>query len=195
MDSAERLQTLVVRCGDVQFGLDASVVRESAHLAGSDQDAAIGSVGGAEYLGQFFGLPRCAAAAGSLVSLSVPGRVALSVDHVVGSVELERSDISPLPVHFRAAERQWFHGCVLYANTLLLLVSTHYLLERVGTVATPLLSEPPGPLGEASAPQPECPGEQSWDLFFAEMDQLLNTIEQQRMTNDEPLPWAELQTI
>ena len=153
-------------------------------------------IGGAQYLGEFFGLPRSeGAAARSLVRLSVPERVALSVDHVAGSVELERSDISPLPVHFQAAERQWFHGCALYANTLLLLISTDHLLGRVGTVAAQVLSEPCRPIGEPSAPPHERPGEQPGDLFFAEMDQLLNTIEQQRMTNDERLPWAELQII
>ena len=196
MDSAEWLQTLVVRCGQVQFGLGASVVREIAHVPESGQDADIAGVGGAQYLGKFFGLPRSgAAAAWSLVRLIVPERVALSVDHVAGSVKLERSEISPLPVRFRAAEREWFHGCALYANILLLLISINHLLERVGTVATHVLSEPPGPICEASAPPHEGRGEQAGDLFFAEMDQLPNTIEQQRMTNDEPLPWAELQTI
>jgi hypothetical protein len=54
---------------------------------------------------------------------------AFAVDQVFELIDTNRTDLRPLPVQFRSAERTRLSGYLLYKNTIALLVNPLWLLE------------------------------------------------------------------
>ncbi|MGE3976135.1 MAG: chemotaxis protein CheW [Nitrospira sp.] len=51
------------------------------------------------------------------------------VPMVQGLLELQPSQVLPLPLQFRGAERQWYRGVILFANNIALVLNTTWVLN------------------------------------------------------------------
>ena len=61
-------------------------------------------------------------------------RKAYAVDRIISLVEIEPSDIVPLPPHFRGAEREWFAGLFFFDDALVLIINLDWLLTPTDVV-------------------------------------------------------------
>jgi hypothetical protein len=61
-------------------------------------------------------------------------RKAYAVDRIISLVEIEPSDISPLPPHFRGAEREWFAGLFFFEDNLVLIINLDWLVTPTDVV-------------------------------------------------------------
>jgi len=61
---------------------------------------------------------------------------AFAVDEVVELIDTNRTDLRPLPVQFRSAERTRLSGYLLYKHTIALLVNPLWLLETNDRIET-----------------------------------------------------------
>ncbi|BFU91352.1 MAG: hypothetical protein NTAFB01_25390 [Nitrospira sp.] len=57
-------------------------------------------------------------------------RGSVRVSMVQGLLELQPSQILPLPLQFRGAERQWYRGVILFSNSIALVLDTTWLLDE-----------------------------------------------------------------
>jgi chemotaxis signal transduction protein len=80
---------------------------------------------------------------------------AISVEQVVGLMEIERKDCLPLPSQFQRDERDWFRGMLLYQDQLVLILNLAWVLgEPSGIVSVPfepaeqLVKSTPAMVGE-----------------------------------------------
>jgi hypothetical protein len=55
-------------------------------------------------------------------------RKAYEVDRIISLVEIDPSDIVPLPPHFRGAEREWFAGLFFFEDALVLIINLDWLV-------------------------------------------------------------------
>lgn len=56
-------------------------------------------------------------------------RGSIRVTAVQGLLELQQSQVLPLPLQFRGPERHWYRGMVLFANTIALVLNTTWVLD------------------------------------------------------------------
>ena len=56
------------------------------------------------------------------------GRV--RVQKVHGTLELDRSQVLPLPAQFRGPERRWYQGMILFDHSVALVLNTAWVLEE-----------------------------------------------------------------
>ena len=61
-------------------------------------------------------------------------RKAYAVDRIISLVEVEPSDIVPLPPHFRGAEREWFAGLFFFEDALVLIINLDWLVTPTDVV-------------------------------------------------------------
>ena len=61
-------------------------------------------------------------------------RKAYAVDRIISLVEVEPSDIVPLPPHFRGAEREWFTGLFFQEDALVLIINLDWLVTPTDVV-------------------------------------------------------------
>jgi hypothetical protein len=61
-------------------------------------------------------------------------RKAYAVDRILSLVEVEPSDIVPLPPHFREAEREWFSGLFFFEDALVLIINLNWLVTPTDVV-------------------------------------------------------------
>ncbi len=67
---------------------------------------------------------------------------AFQVDRVLELTDVERTQILPLPPHFRSAEREWFAGLFLYLDGIALIVNPDWLLnERESPLSTSAMAD------------------------------------------------------
>lgn len=61
----------------------------------------------------------------------------IRVSHIHGRVEIQSSQILPLPAHFTSVERQWYRGLILIEHSIALILNPAWLLgEHAGSDAT-----------------------------------------------------------
>ena len=61
-------------------------------------------------------------------------RKAYAVDRIISLLEVEPSDIVPLPPQFRGAEREWFDGLFFFEDALVLIVNLDWLVAPTDVV-------------------------------------------------------------
>ena len=61
-------------------------------------------------------------------------RKAYAVDRIISLVEVEPSDIVPLPPHFRGAEREWFTGLFFLEDAPVLIINLDWLVSPTDVV-------------------------------------------------------------
>ena len=61
-------------------------------------------------------------------------RRAYAVDRVISLLEVEPSDIVPLPPQFREAEREWFDGLFFFEDALVLIINLDWLVAPTDVV-------------------------------------------------------------
>lgn len=57
-------------------------------------------------------------------------RGSIRVTTVQGLLELQQSQVLPLPMQFRGLERHWYRGMILFANSIALLLNTTWVLDE-----------------------------------------------------------------
>lgn len=57
-------------------------------------------------------------------------RGSIRVTTVQGLLELQQSQVLPLPMQFRGPERHWYRGMILFANSIVLLLNTTWVLDE-----------------------------------------------------------------
>jgi len=58
---------------------------------------------------------------------------AIYVDEVVGLIDVDRQECTPLPPHFRCEERSWIKGMIAYRNDLAIVLNPEWVLGELGT--------------------------------------------------------------
>jgi hypothetical protein len=74
-------------------------------------------------------------------------RGCIRVTTVHGLLELQQSQILPLPMQFRGPERYWYRGMILFANSIALALNTTWVLDKQ-------MSDPEGSKGHGSTLEP-----------------------------------------
>ena len=57
-------------------------------------------------------------------------RGSIRVDTVQGLLELQQSQILPLPMQFRGPERHWYRGMILFRKSIALVLNTTWVLDE-----------------------------------------------------------------
>ncbi len=57
-------------------------------------------------------------------------RGSIQVARVEGLLELQQSQVLPLPMQFRGPERHWYHGMILFAQSIALVLNTTWVLRE-----------------------------------------------------------------
>jgi chemotaxis signal transduction protein len=57
-------------------------------------------------------------------------RGSIRVTTVQGLLELQQSQVLPLPQQFRGPERHWYQGMILFANSIALVLNTAWVLDE-----------------------------------------------------------------
>ncbi|MFO0698927.1 MAG: chemotaxis protein CheW [Nitrospira sp.] len=72
-------------------------------------------------------------------------RGSVRVQKVHGILEIQRSQVLPLPAQFRGPERRWYRGLILFNHSVALVLNTAWVFEEqiegVGSRAEPLAGE------------------------------------------------------
>jgi len=61
-------------------------------------------------------------------------RGSLRVEQVHGRMNLHPSQILPLPLHFQGAERDWYHGMILFERSVAVILNPAWLLQRLAGI-------------------------------------------------------------
>lgn len=90
-----------------------------------------GMVYGTLNLADRLSLPHDAGGANTHVVLLSEGetRGSIRVSMVQGLLELQPSQVLPLPLHFCGAERQWYRGVILFAKSIAVVLNTTWVLD------------------------------------------------------------------
>jgi hypothetical protein len=56
-------------------------------------------------------------------------RGSVQVTRVEGLLELQQSQVLPLPMQFRGPERHWYNGMILFAHSIALVLNTTWILH------------------------------------------------------------------
>jgi len=106
---------------------------------------------------------------------------AIMVDRVMGLVDVARSRLTPLPLHFAAEERNWIAALFLFEDSVALVVHAGCLLGPAEEAKSrAVLEPPPQPAAEAAPP----PAEPAAEPVEAEEVNLADQLDL------EPLPEA-----
>lgn len=57
-------------------------------------------------------------------------RGSVGVEQVHGRMDLQESQILPLPPHFQGAERDWYRGIILFENSIVLILNLSWVLNN-----------------------------------------------------------------
>ncbi len=129
----ETSRFLVVRYGTTLLALPAGGVRGILTPQEAGMDTCVTAVG-IQYewldLSARLSLPIDSSSQGARTVLYsyANGRCALRVEEVLGLIDVDRAHQHPMPAQFRGAERVWFHGIVLYQDTVALVLNPSWLL-------------------------------------------------------------------
>lgn len=192
-------QFLVVMSGGVPVAIPSDLVRGILQPEDGPREQTITWLGVAYSLTDLadrFGWSRAVRTAETRVILCGPGDhvLALSVDRVMGLMDVDRRQIKPLPPHFSGPERKWIAGLFLFRESVALVPDQAWLIgpqQQQEDVRPTALIEPLEPV-RASAPhgmrqEPEAVEAEEVNLA----DQLdLEPIED--MSDAENAPWADI---
>ena len=128
---------LMVILGTRPFALDADAVqglltRDAA--GGTDPVTVQGVTYDAVDLGGRLGLAIDAHSPETrIVLLTHGGRQGrIQVDRVRGLIEIEQSQVLPLPQQFHSEERNWYRGMILFEDDIALALNTEWVLQGAG---------------------------------------------------------------
>jgi chemotaxis signal transduction protein len=130
---ANRAQFLVVMRGQTWFAVPAEIIRGILTPEEAGTTETVTSLGVTYPVGDFadrFGIACPAELPEARTILCSMGNChhAFRVDKVLGLTDLDRQQISPLPLHFTGPERGWFPGFFLFRDAVALLVNPGWLL-------------------------------------------------------------------
>lgn len=125
---------LIVTLGGRYLALDGESICGLLTLeeAGNVENPIIhGMVYGAINLADRLNVPNDQGGANTRVVLLSEGemRGSVRVTTVHGILELQQSQVLPLPMQFRGPERRWYQGMILFANSIALMLNTTWVLS------------------------------------------------------------------
>lgn len=188
---------LVVACRSTPVALPADLVRGILQPDEVPEGEAItvqGVVYPLAHLAGRWGWPPSDAGPDRRVVLCSDGTraQAIMVDRVVGLVDVARSRLTPLPLHFAGEERNWIAALFLFEDAVALVVHAGCLLGTPDQAKSGAVLEPPPPPAAEAAPPPAAPAAEPVEAEEVNLADQLDLEPLPEAGDAEDAPWADL---